>query len=394
MSANRRNGDVCYKVTVVMVSFLLHACMDGITNAYSVFLPSLIERFNCSRAEACTVASILSGCTLLFGPLANLLNSKLGCRITLLTGSILIAVGLFASVFATSIYYLYVSYGIIEALGFSFTYLPSIIAINNIFNKKRFIAVNIAVYGSGFGTAFFSLISGVLIRTYGFRRSFLLLSALLLNTVPASLLINKNCKMSTELQKGNDNFWMFLLSNFLSCFAINATIILLVDFTQTRNLLSLQGEILIGFVGIFGVIGRVLFGMIADVKRIKRIPLYNICLILIGVINIIIGNINGSFIYFVIYTALHGFLSAGYITLTSFVLVDIVGSVNLSQAFGLVLYFQAFATILGPPFWGHLFDVTRSYMWSYTGIGLTMLFSGIMLLPIKQLETDVKKYDT
>lgn len=46
-----------------------------------------------------------------------------------------------------------------------------------------------------------------------------------------------------------------------------------------------------------------------------------------------------------------------YVSLTSVVLVDLLGLEKLTNAFGLILLFQGIASIVGPPFIGCLYDV-------------------------------------
>ena len=53
--------------------------------------------------------------------------------------------------------------------------------------------------------------------------------------------------------------------------------------------------------------------------------------------------------------------SAGYISLTSIILVDLLGLDKLTNAFGLLILFRGAATIVGSPLAGALYDATQSY---------------------------------
>lgn len=52
---------------------------------------------------------------------------------------------------------------------------------------------------------------------------------------------------------------------------------------------------------------------------------------------------------------------AGYISLTSIILVDLLGLDKLTNAFGLLILFRGAAAILGPPLAGMIYDATKSY---------------------------------
>lgn len=52
---------------------------------------------------------------------------------------------------------------------------------------------------------------------------------------------------------------------------------------------------------------------------------------------------------------------AGYISLTSIILVDLLGLDKLTNAFGLLILFRGGAAIVGTPLAGALYDLTDSY---------------------------------
>lgn len=55
------------------------------------------------------------------------------------------------------------------------------------------------------------------------------------------------------------------------------------------------------------------------------------------------------------------FPSAGYISLTSIILVDLLGLEKLTNAFGLLILFRGAAAIVGTPLAGAIYDATNSY---------------------------------
>lgn len=65
------------------------------------------------------------------------------------------------------------------------------------------------------------------------------------------------------------------------------------------------------------------------------------------------------------------FVPAGYISLTSIILVDLLGLERLTNAFGLLILFRGAAAIVGSPLAGALYDATGSYdVPFYVGGGL------------------------
>lgn len=52
---------------------------------------------------------------------------------------------------------------------------------------------------------------------------------------------------------------------------------------------------------------------------------------------------------------------AGYISLTSIILVDLLGLDKLTNAFGLLILFRGAAATVGSPLAGAVYDVTKTY---------------------------------
>lgn len=53
--------------------------------------------------------------------------------------------------------------------------------------------------------------------------------------------------------------------------------------------------------------------------------------------------------------------AAGYISLTSIILVDLLGLDKLTNAFGLLILFRGAAAIVGSPLAGAIYDITKRY---------------------------------
>src|SRR5439155_19485325 len=56
-----------------------------------------------------------------------------------------------------------------------------------------------------------------------------------------------------------------------------------------------------------------------------------------------------SFASYVVVAIFFGLFVSGYISLTSIILVDLLGLDNLTNAFGLLILFRGAASIVGPP---------------------------------------------
>ncbi|CAN7997690.1 unnamed protein product, partial [Ixodes hexagonus] len=71
-----------------------------------------------------------------------------------------------------------------------------------------------------------------------------------------------------------------------------------------------------------------------------------------------------------------------FVSLTSVILVDILGLERLTNAFGLLLLFEGVACLVGPPMTGWLYDFTGSYDPGFFVSGAMIALGGIMLFLI------------
>jgi MCP family monocarboxylic acid transporter-like MFS transporter 14 len=81
--------------------------------------------------------------------------------------------------------------------------------------------------------------------------------------------------------------------------------------------------------------------------------------------------------------------SGGYVSLTSVLIVDLLGLDKLTNAFGILLVFQGIATSIGPPVVGIMFDTFNSYVLAFVLTGIMIAISGFMcfFIPLIQYYT-------
>ncbi|KAK2148418.1 hypothetical protein LSH36_499g02065, partial [Paralvinella palmiformis] len=82
-----------------------------------------------------------------------------------------------------------------------------------------------------------------------------------------------------------------------------------------------------------------------------------------------------------------------YVSITSVVLVDLMGLDKLTSSFGLTLLFQGIAAVLGPPIAGWVFDATQNYDLSFYLTGAMIAASGLMLYPVECIMKRTRRSD-
>uniref|UniRef100_A0A7I4YTP1 MFS domain-containing protein n=1 Tax=Haemonchus contortus TaxID=6289 RepID=A0A7I4YTP1_HAECO len=473
---------------VVIGTFFIHVVADGFTYSFGVLVDTLMKEFNSDNTVVALIISLLAGFTLGSGPLASWVCNMYGCRATAIIGAIIASAGCTASYFATAMWHIIVSVGIIIGIGSGLMYCPAIVSVTKYFERRRSLATGIAITGAGVGTMVFSPINQFIIDRFGWRAVFLLFTGVYLacvacgalfrplpvrevseedNTQETSDDVNRShclpkesssmikseeqnrgelkendrsteslrrstiSTMSPEIlqamkdspdevfedaQENADNkegssmwrrisenwlvsllldpiFLLFAISNLLSSVGFNSPLYFLPKHAESGvGLDPTSASTALSAYGLSNSIGRLVFGIVSDHKLPlpygwgndrprNRLWIYNISLSICGLLTAFCF-LYESYISLIIYASLHGFFLAAYICLASVILVDLLGLDKLTNAFGLLLFWQGVGTVGGPPIAGLLADISDSYALSFAFSGVNLLVSGLMLFCI------------
>ncbi|KAL4220190.1 hypothetical protein ACF0H5_020598 [Mactra antiquata] len=132
-------------------------------------------------------------------------------------------------------------------------------------------------------------------------------------------------------------------------------------------------------IGLSSVLGRIILGYIADRTNVDRYVMFKISLLIAG-ISTSFGPLLESYWTFMLYAVIYGLSTGITLSLTSVVLVDLVGIHLLPDAMGLNNLLSGFGSLLGPPIAGLLYDKTKSYTATFLAPGIAITISGIMLV--------------
>uniref|UniRef100_A0A5S6R2J5 MFS domain-containing protein n=1 Tax=Trichuris muris TaxID=70415 RepID=A0A5S6R2J5_TRIMR len=160
---------------------------DGV-GAGQALLPILTEHFSSTPTAVSLVFSLLSSFYYFAGPFSGALVNAFGCRTVALAGALLCATGFFLSTFATSVTYLYFTYGVLAGTGMGTIFLCGLSTVSQYFEAKRGLATAISLCGAGVGTFVMPPIVTLLTEYYHWRQVMLLIAGIQLhNLVFASL---------------------------------------------------------------------------------------------------------------------------------------------------------------------------------------------------------------
>ena len=131
-------------------------------------------------------------------------------------------------------------------------------------------------------------------------------------------------------------------------------------------------------IGITSGLGRLLFGYIADFKRVNRIYLQQMSFIILGVLTMAIPLTKSYTLLLVICLGM-GLVDGCFISLLGPIAYDLCGARGATQAIGFLLGLCSIPLTVGPPIAGMFYDHTNSYVLSFILAGIPPIFGAIIM---------------
>lgn len=126
-----------YGWTVVGASFVAHVIADGCGFSFGVLFAELLDAFGESKGRTAWVGSLFVSIPAVCGPIAGVMTTRYGCRVTTIIGGLIAGVGCFASAYARSVAELCLTFGVIAGFGLSLVFVPSVVVVAFYFEKNR-----------------------------------------------------------------------------------------------------------------------------------------------------------------------------------------------------------------------------------------------------------------
>ena len=117
-----------------------------------------------------------SGSMHAFGMVSALLGNRLGFANVIVLGGVVCAAGMFSSSFATNIYVLYLTYGLVWGFGSCLCYCSALFLLPQFFRARLGLANGIVFFGAPVGTLVYSAVMQKLLSYLGLAKTFRVLA--------------------------------------------------------------------------------------------------------------------------------------------------------------------------------------------------------------------------
>ncbi|KAG8181256.1 hypothetical protein JTE90_013027 [Oedothorax gibbosus] len=180
-------------------------------------------------------------------------------------------------------------------------------------------------------------------------------------------------------------FMVACFANFLGMMGFYIPFVYITDSSVEKGVSRDSAAFLLSIIGITNLLGRLIFGWIVDKTNIRALDINNMCLGVSG-ISVLFIPFCFSYASIVAVCSIFSMFVSAYISLTSIILVEMVGLDRLTNSFGLLSLFRGTSSILGPPLAGSVYDWTGSYDIPFYLAGSLLISSGICTFLLRWID--------
>jgi MFS family permease len=405
-----------YGWLIVAACFGILLLAYGIQFSYGVFLPAVAAETGWDRTSLSLAFSIYVFVYSILGAASGWCTDRFGPRLVIGAGALLLGGGLLLTSRVDALWQLYLSLGLIAALGMSAIYVPCNATVVRWFVWRRGLALGIASSGHGFGNLLIPPLAAVLMAGYGWRATYallalaggilILLCALVMVRDPERLGLHADgiapavtpkrtpaehvapsAQPSREIvwtlasARRTAALWLVVAVFTMTFLVIFLPMVHLVPFALDLGVAPVRASLAVGMIGAGSLVGRLLSGAVSD--RLGHQLTLGIALVLQALAFSGFWASTDAGLLFPS-ALLFGLATGGTSTLFPAIVGDFFGRLSVGAIFGFVWAIAASAAAFGPLIAGYLYDLTGSYADAFALSAALNLVAAFLVLLLRK----------
>jgi MFS family permease len=328
-------------------------------------------------------------------------SDRFGTRIVVLTGAVLLGLGLLLASRATSLIEFQLVYGILVGLAAGAFYAPMIAAATTWFENNRSLAVSLVSAGMGVAPMTISPFARWLISTYDWRTAMMTIGiAAWTLLIPAALLVRRPPAAATAGAVAAPNaasgaagmsvgeafrspqFAILALTFFGCCAAHSGPIFHMVSYAIGCGVPAMAAVSIYSLEGLSGLGGRLFLGLLADRLGAKPVLIAGLLVQSLAIATYLVVSRLGEFYAL---SVVFGTAYGGVMPLYAVLAREYFGQRIMGTVFGAAIMTSSLGMAFGPWIGGVVFDTFNSYGWLYVGsasVGLGAMAMALAFPPL------------
>ncbi len=284
----------------------------------------------------------------------------------------------------STVWQFYILYGVVMGIGLGTTVIPIMSTISRWFVGRRALMTGITQAGAGIGGIIMPLLAGRFILDYGWRNSCIILGVMaLVSIIPATQFLKRDPAQiglapygeGDEVKKGglglpggglslqeamhSRQFWMLMIIFFFFGFARNTILVHIAPYATDLGFSLLVGANILAIISGVSILGRLVFGRMADSIGSRPAIIVGFMLFAIGLFWVVVAKeLWMLYLFAIIFGFSWGALAVSRFSLTS----ELFGLSSLGMILGIIEIGATVGGASSPLLSGWIFDMTGSYL--------------------------------
>ena len=371
-----------YRWVIVALGGLMGCVAVGAMFSLAVFLGPVSVATGWSRAaiaSAMTVDFLAMG---LAGFVWGAVSDRMGPRVVVLCGAIILGTGLWVAARATSPLLFQLGFGVLVGVAAGAFFAPVIATVTGWFDTQRALAVSLVSAGMGMAPMTMAPLAAWLVSHYDWRTAMAVIACLAwLVLIPAALLVRRAppatvpaaAAAAIERDKpaprvasalGSMQFIVLAMTFFFCCAAHSGPLFHFVSYAITCGVPMMAAVSIYSVEGLAGLGGRLLFGVAADRLGVKPVLIAGLFAQSLAIMAYMFARRQAEF-YFL--GAIFGTAYSGVMPLYAVLAREYFDQRIMGTVFGAAVMLSSLGMALGPVVGGWVFDTYHDYRWLYFG---------------------------
>jgi MFS family permease len=362
------------------------ALVFGVAYSFGAFFTPMAAEFHSGSGATSIFFSITAFLWFTLGVVSGRASDRFGTRWVMAVGAVVMGAGLVLTSFVHQLWLGYLTYGIGVGVGTACGYVPMVAVVGSWFDRRRGLAMGVAISGIGVGTLAGAPVATALIALYGWRQTYLLFGVVsfLVLAVCGFLADRPAASGGTRTDLGqvlrSREFLTLYLSVLLTGFGLFTFFVHLVPFAETKGINPRSAASLLAVVGVFSTVSRVALGPVAD--RFGRLRTLQLAVFVMAA-SYLIWLAEPGYVGLAVFAALIGAAYGGWVAISPSVLAELFGTEGLGGTTGALYTGAGIGALLGPPLAGYVVDATGSYRPAIVGAMVLEVAALAVILTLK-----------
>ena len=343
----------------------------GIAYSFGAFLGPMADEFGASRGTTSVFFALTSLTYFGLGALSGVAVDRYGPRRVLLVGGIALGGGLAATSQAGELWIGLITYGLGVGIAVACAYVPMVAVVGGWFERRRTLAIGVAVTGIGLGTLTVAPLAAALIGELGWRDTHLLLglvgAAVLVlcalvvarppvQSGPAALTLG-------EAVRDRDYRRLYVAMGIIAV-ALFVPFVHLPGYAERIGVDEVAAAALVGVIGGASIAGRLVLGAVA--ARTGVVRAFRGCFLAMGG-SFALWLVGGSYWVLVAFAVVLGLGYGGFVAIGPAVVAERFGTPRLGGLLGVLYTSVGIGSAFGAPLAGATIDASGSYVPAVAG---------------------------